>query len=224
LTSGEKLFKIKQTKEQVIFDKLTTIAADIRDAVELLRTLFKEYVERDYEQVLLVFTRIKSISDRVAMIREEIISTLYKEPFLPDFKETMLNLTQSLFEVTKAAKDSARALVARQIQGDLVEKIREPTMSYLAIVTEASAKLVLMISYLSNNVEESIRISKEIQSLERQGDELKDMIIETAYKVGSVDAVSIIQLRDFILFLDDVLDSMEEASLGVETFYVTLKS
>jgi predicted phosphate transport protein (TIGR00153 family) len=218
------LIKLKQSKEQVVFDKLTSISADIRDSIELLRTFFKEYLNGNDDQTHLIFTRIKSISDRAAAIREEIVSLLYGEPFLPDFKETMLNLTRALNDVIKALKDSARSLMIRRANPAMLMKIREQTLSYLAVITEASARLVLMISYLSTNVEEAIRISKEIQGLERQGDEIKDAILMAVYGQEAMDSISVMQLRDFILFLDNILDGMEEASLHVETFYITMKS
>jgi Phosphate transport regulator (distant homolog of PhoU) len=218
------LIKLKQSKEQVVFDKLTSISADIRDSIELLRTFFKEYLNGNDDQTHLIFTRIKSISDRAAAIREEIVSLLYGEPFLPDFKETMLNLTRALNDVIKALKDSARSLMIRRVDPAMLMKIREQTLSYLAVITEASARLVLMISYLSTNVEEAIRISKEIQGLERQGDEIKDAILMAVYGQEAMDSISVMQLRDFILFLDNILDGMEEASLHVETFYITMKS
>jgi predicted phosphate transport protein (TIGR00153 family) len=218
------LIKLKQSKEQVVFDKLTSISADIRDSIELLRTFFKEYLNGNDDQTHLIFTRIKSISDRAASIREEIVSLLYGEPFLPDFKETMLNLTRALNDVIKALKDSARSLMIRQVNPAMLMKIREQTLSYLAVITEASARLVLMISYLSTNVEEAIKISKEIQGLERQGDEIKDAILTAVYGQEAMDSISVMQLRDFILFLDNILDGMEEASLHVETFYITMKS
>ena len=218
------MIKLKQSKEQVVFDKLTSISADIRDSIELLRTFFKEYLNGNDDQTHLIFTRIKSISDRAAAIREEIVSLLYGEPFLPDFKETMLNLTRALNDVIKALKDSARSLMIRRANPAMLMKIREQTLSYLAVITEASARLVLMISYLSTNVEEAIRISKEIQGLERQGDEIKDAILMAVYGQEAMDSISVMQLRDFILFLDNILDGMEEASLHVETFYITMKS
>jgi len=218
------LIKLKQSKEQVVFDKLTSISADIRDSIELLRTFFKEYLNGNDDQTHLIFTRIKSISDRAAAIREEIVSLLYGEPFLPDFKETMLNLTRALNDVMKALKDSARSLMIRRVNPAMLMKIREQTLSYLAVITEASARLVLMISYLSTNVEEAIRISKEIQGLERQGDEIKDAILMAVYGQEAMDSISVMQLRDFILFLDNILDGMEEASLHVEMFYITMKS
>ncbi|MCQ4342428.1 MAG: DUF47 family protein [Sulfolobaceae archaeon] len=218
------MIKLKQSKEQVVFDKLTSISADIRDSIELLRTFFKEYLNGNDDQTHLIFTRIKSISDRAAAIREEIVSLLYGEPFLPDFKETMLNLTRALNDVIKALKDSARSLMIRRVDPAMLMKIREQTLSYLAVITEASARLVLMISYLSTNVEEAIRISKEIQGLERQGDEIKDAILMAVYGQEAMDSISVMQLRDFILFLDNILDGMEEASLHVETFYITMKS
>ncbi|MCG2888168.1 MAG: DUF47 family protein [Sulfolobales archaeon] len=218
------MIKLKQSKEQVVFDKLTSISADIRESIELLRTFFKEYLNGNDDQTHLIFTRIKSISDRAAATREEIVSLLYGEPFLPDFKETMLNLTRALNDVMKALKDSARSLMIRRINPAMLMKIREQTLSYLAVITEASARLALMISYLSTNVDEAIRISKEIQGLERQGDEIKDAILRAVYGQEAMDSISVMQLRDFILFLDNILDGMEEASLHVEMFYITMKS
>lgn len=159
------------------------------------------------------------------MSREEIMSMLYKEPFLPDFKESMLKITQALYDVTKAIKDSARALTMRNVNCEVLKRVDGHILKYLGVVVEASVKLTLMISLLKDNVQESLKISKEIQNLERLGDEVKDLLIEEIYKADNVsDLISIIQMKDFILSLDDALDSMEEAAIGVELFYVTLKS
>mgnify|MGYP001770624912 FL=1 len=216
--------KFSQDKESQIFERLTSISADVRDSVELIRSLYRIYCENK-DDINQVFVRIKSISDRVAMSREEIMSVLYREPFLPDFKEAMLKITQALYDVTKAIKDSARALTTRNVSCELLQKVHENILKYFGVIVEASTKLTLMISLLRDNVQESLKISKEVQNFERLGDEVKDVLLEQIYRMDNVsDFVSIIQMRDFVLSLDDALDSMEEAAIGVELFYVTLKS
>ncbi len=215
---------MNQEKETIVFEHLVTISADVRDSIELIRTLYKSYCQKP-EDMSQIFVRIKSISDRVAMDREEIMSLLYREPFLPDFKESMLKITQALYDVTKAVKDSARALIMREISCELLQRMNDHMLKYFGVIAEASVKLALMISLLKDNVRESLKISREIQNLERLGDEIKDVLLEEIYKTNNAsDLVSVIQLRDFVLSLDDALDSMEEAAIGVELFYVTLKS
>lgn len=216
--------KFSQDKESQIFERLISISADVRDSVELVRTLYRIYCENK-DDINQVFVRIKSISDRVAMGREEIMSVLYREPFLPDFKEAMLKITQALYDVTKAVKDSARALTTRNVSCEVLRKVHDNILKYFGVIVEASTKLTLMISLLRDNVQESLKISKEVQNFERLGDEVKDVLLEQIYRMDNVsDFVSIIQMRDFVLSLDDALDSMEEAAIGVELFYVTLKS
>ena len=216
--------RFSQDKESQIFERLTSISADVRDSVELIRSLYRIYCENK-DDVNQVFVRIKSISDRVAMSREEIMSVLYREPFLPDFKEAMLKITQALYDVTKAIKDSARALTTRNVNCEVLRKVDESILKYFGVIVEASTKLTLMISLLRDNVQESLKISKEVQNFERLGDEVKDILLEQIYRMDNIsDFVSIIQMRDFVLSLDDALDSMEEAAIGVELFYVTLKS
>jgi hypothetical protein len=61
--------------------------------------------------------------------------------------------------------------------------------------------------------------------LERSGDELKDMLISRLYSMEKdIDLITILQMRDVIFFLDDILDFMEDATLSIEVLYATLKS
>ncbi|MEM4076258.1 MAG: DUF47 domain-containing protein, partial [Metallosphaera sp.] len=54
---------------------------------------------------------------------------------------------------------------------------------------------------------------------------VKDMLIQRLYDSESVaDVISVLQIKDVIIFMDDILDYMEEATLSIETLYATLKA
>jgi uncharacterized protein Yka (UPF0111/DUF47 family) len=219
------MLKFSINKEELLFSKLLEIAENIKDSTSLLNSLYLDIFNTNYPDATPKMVKIKGIYERIAMIREDIISMLYGEAFLPDFKESMLTLTQSLYEIMKSIKDAGRAITSRKPDEKLCTTLQSNFVSYLSLIQDGAEKLVLMISLLKKDIKEAIRIGKEIQLIERNGDEIKDLMIQRLYEnEKESDIISILQLKDVITFLDDILDGMEDSTLSVETLYATLKS
>ncbi|AEE94983.1 DUF47 domain-containing protein [Acidianus hospitalis] len=219
------MLKFSINKEELLFSKLLEIAENIKDSTSLLNSLYLDIFNTNYPDATAKMVKIKGIYERIAMIREDIISMLYGEAFLPDFKESMLTLTQSLYEIMKSIKDAGRAITSRKPDEKLCTTLQSNFVSYLSLIQDGAEKLVLMISLLKKDIKEAIRIGKEIQLIERNGDEIKDLMIQRLYEnEKESDIISILQLKDVITFLDDILDGMEDSTLSVETLYATLKS
>lgn len=219
------MIKLSINKEELLFSKLLDIAENIKSAVHELNSLYLDIFAGKHNEALSKSIKIKGIYERVGFIREDIVSMLFGEAFLPDFKESMLMLTQSLYETIKAVKDAGRAITSRKVDNNLCKSLENNFIQYLSLVQEASEKLVLMISYLPKDINEAIKIGKEIQLIERNGDDIKDMMIQKIYEIEkNSDIISILQMKDIITFIDDILDNMEESTLSVETLYATLKS
>ncbi|MUM65535.1 DUF47 family protein [Acidianus infernus] len=219
------MLKFSINKEELLFSKLLEIAENIKDSTSLLNSLYLDIFNTNYQNATAKMVKIKGIYERIALIREDIISMLYGEAFLPDFKESMLTLTQSLYEIMKSIKDAGRAITSRKPDEKLCATLQSNFVSYLSLIQDGAEKLVLMISLLKKDIKEAIRIGKEIQLIERNGDEIKDLMIQRLYEnEKESDIISILQLKDVITFLDDILDGMEDSTLSVETLYATLKS
>jgi uncharacterized protein Yka (UPF0111/DUF47 family) len=219
------MIKLTLNKEQILFSKVLQIAENIKDSSNRLTSLYVNIFRQNYDASTMEMVKIKGIYEKIALIREDIVSMLYGEAFLPDFKESMMMLTQSLYETMKAIKDSGRAISSRKPDEKLCKILQENLLSYLSTISEASEKLVTMISLLQKDLGEAVKVGKEIQLLERNGDDIKDALIQRLYESErDSDIISILQLKDVIIFLDDILDNMEETSLSIETLYATLKS
>jgi uncharacterized protein Yka (UPF0111/DUF47 family) len=219
------MLKFSINKEELLFSKLLEIAENIKDSTSLLNSLYLDIFNTNYPDATAKMVKIKGIYERIALIREDIISMLYGEAFLPDFKESMLTLTQSLYEIMKSIKDAGRAITSRKPDEKLCTTLQSNFVSYLSLIQDGAEKLVLMISLLKKDIKEAIRTGKEIQLIERNGDEIKDLMIQRLYEnEKESDIISILQLKDVITFLDDILDGMEDSTLSVETLYATLKS
>ncbi|MFP3164654.1 MAG: DUF47 family protein [Acidianus sp.] len=219
------MLKFSINKEELLFSKLLEIAENIKDSTSLLNSLYLDIFNTNYPDATATMVKIKGIYERIALIREDIISMLYGEAFLPDFKESMLTLTQSLYEIMKSIKDAGRAITSRKPDEKLCTTLQSNFVSYLSLIQDGAEKLVLMISLLKKDIKEAIRIGKEIQLIERNGDEIKDLMIQRLYEnEKESDIISILQLKDVITFLDNILDGMEDSTLSVETLYATLKS
>ncbi|EHP68203.1 MAG: DUF47 family protein [Metallosphaera yellowstonensis] len=219
------MLKFSINKEEVIFSKTFEIAKSIDESILKLQDLVKKVLEGDRGSLSADLVKIKAIYERVAMTREEVVSLLYGEAFLPDFKESMMMLNQALYNTIKAVKDSARAISSRRPDGELLKALGEGLQTYLSTILEAGEKLVTMVSLMKSDMREAIRVGKEIQLLERNGDDIKDVLMEKLYEAEkSTDIISLLQLKDVVIFMDDILDYMEEASLSIETLYATLKA
>lgn len=219
------MLKFSINKEEVIFSKTFEIAKSVDESILKLQDLVKKVLEGDRGSLSADLVKIKAIYERVAMTREEVVSLLYGEAFLPDFKESMMMLNQALYNAIKAVKDSARAISSRRPDGELLKALGEGLQTYLSTILEAGEKLVTMVSLMKSDMREAIRVGKEIQLLERNGDDIKDVLIEKLYEAEkSTDIISLLQLKDVVIFMDDILDYMEEASLSIETLYATLKA
>ncbi|AWR96405.1 DUF47 family protein [Acidianus sulfidivorans JP7] len=219
------MIKFSVNKEKLLFSKLTDISENIKSAVVELNSLYSDIFSGKYNEAISKAIKIKGIYERIGLSREDIVNMLFGEAFLPDFKQSMLMLTQSLYDTMKAIKDAARSITSRKVDNNLCKNLENQFTEYLSLIEDASEKLVLMVSSLSSDIKESLKIGKEIQLIERNGDDIKDMMIQKVYETEKdSDIISLLQMKDIITFLDDILDSMEEATLSVETLYATLKS
>ncbi|BCU70449.1 DUF47 domain-containing protein [Stygiolobus caldivivus] len=219
------MIKFKLNKEEELFSKLVKMGEDLKTACDSLKQLFIGALNNEDDMINSSLIKIKSITERIAMSREETLSIIYGGAFLPDFKEAMVMLTQSLYQTSSAIKDSGRAISSRKPAEKCLVSMRESILAYLSTINEASERLVEMLSKLSSDINEALKVGKEIQMLERSGDELKDMLISKLYSMEKdIDLITILQMRDVIFFLDDILDFMEDATLSIEVLYATLKS
>jgi len=220
------MFKLRlNNKEEEVFDRISFTAELIGEAVKILQNEVNHVRKGENDQIPADLIKIKSIHERAGMLREEILSTLYGEAFLPDFKESMVMLTQALFNTLSSVKDAARALGSRKVDLKCVTILSDMLITYLALVNEASLKIHELTRHLGSDVEVSLKLSREIQAMEREGDDIKDTLLQRLYEIEKeIDIISILQMKDVIIFIDDILDSLEDATLSVEVFYATLKS
>ncbi|MCY0859572.1 MAG: DUF47 family protein [Sulfolobaceae archaeon] len=219
------MLKIKINKENDIFVRLEKLASSLEETVNQLDGVFKGLKDNNEDVKKFGLVKIKTIYERTAMIREEIMSILYSEAFLPDFKESMVNLTYNIYNAIKAAKDSATAINSRTPARHCIDNLSNDILEYLSLIKEATQKMKLMISLIPKDLQEAVKVGKEIQMLERAGDEIKDSILRKLYDMEQyVDLLSLLQMKDIVLFMDDILDEMEEATISVEIFLATLKA
>ncbi len=218
-------FRFISNKEGQIYSSLMKMSSMITEGVITLQDEFVAIRNEKRDPIATDVIKIKGYHERIAMFREEVLSTLYGEAFLPDFKETIVMLTQSLYNTIKAVKDASRAMSSRTPNEKCLISLSEGLMTYLSLVVEASRKTSGLISAIQVDMEEAIKVGKEIQAMERQGDEIKDSLLQRLYDMEKeLDIISILQMKDTILFIDEILDNMEEATLSVELLYATMKA
>ncbi|MEM1626939.1 MAG: DUF47 family protein [Sulfolobaceae archaeon] len=220
------MFELGKSKRRsdLIFRKILELGNELLNSITELKSTFNLISNGKYNDAIANMVKIKSIHEVASSIREEIFSSLYTENFLPDLKETLLMLTQNIYSAIGASKDATRVLISRRINKDCTLELSTQILSYLVLVEEAVKKLISMLDKIQNDIEDALKIGKQIQAMEREGDEIKDNIIIRLYEMeGKIDIISLLQMKDFILNVDDILDNLEEATVSIELLYATLR-
>lgn len=220
------MFELGKSKRRsdLIFRKILELGNELLNSITELKSTFNLISNGKYNDAIANMVKIKSIHEAASSIREEIFSSLYTENFLPDLKETLLMLTQNIYSAIGASKDATRVLISRRINKDCTLELSTQILSYLVLVEEAVKKLISMLDKIQNDIEDALKIGKQIQAMEREGDEIKDNIIIRLYEMeGKIDIISLLQMKDFILNVDDILDNLEEATVSIELLYATLR-
>ncbi len=82
------------------------------------------------------------------------------------------------------------------------------------------------VSKLIINIDESVKLINEIKSLEVQVDEMKMLLIKRIYNIDekTISILTLLQIKDVILFMDNIVDNAEDVGDTLQLLYFTIKS
>jgi predicted phosphate transport protein (TIGR00153 family) len=135
--------------------------------------------------------------------------------FFGGVREDILSLLEVDDSIADRAKDAARLLTIGRInQPHGLTILRSDNMSaFLTALIDAVDALSKLLDALRIDRKTALSRVSTVEEYEELADTKKDMLLREVFRLSQeMDAISVIQLRDFIFAADDIADNAENAS------------
>jgi len=155
--------------------------------------------------------------------KEEHADTIHRElslriaqgAYFGGVREDFLNLLEEMDSIADSAKDAIRFLssdAALSVEGRTVF-MSEHMTSFLANLKLAVGALKALVATFDRGKEEILSKVHTVEDFEEAADFHKDLLLKELFsRAGSMNPVTVIQLRDFIFMSDDIADNAEDGS------------
>ncbi|MDD3626115.1 MAG: TIGR00153 family protein [bacterium] len=211
------IFK-KSSKEDKVYDKIDEFLDLGRDCVVKTSETLQSYLERNDEYVDLSYSvhRIESKADDK---RREIEQLLCEGAFLPLFRGDIINFLEradSILDKCESLCDYLvlyRPIFPEEMFNGLLE-IFDHTLKAYSFLVEAYHKLM---EDMSKVVEISLKIERE----EGKIDKLEWQLQKQLFDSKNLQLAEKILIRDFITFLADISDLIEDSSDKIDVIRMT---
>jgi hypothetical protein len=180
---------------------------NFQNVVEALRVLDLARARRFEEAV----DRFETNADNV---HRENVTQICKGSFFGYMREDILQMMEMVDSVADSAKEAARALMWRRVpERILADFLNETAMNYVKQSIRTAKALLVVLENL--NMKRDILIEKVriVEHLEESADTLKSRLFQELYsKADEYDALTVLQLKEFIDLTDNIADKAEDAS------------
>jgi predicted phosphate transport protein (TIGR00153 family) len=214
-------------REHDVLQMIIEQATIVRGSIFLLDDLFEKLKSGDWGSAVEKSLEIAREEHRTDVKREEIATKIFREAYMPDFREAVLMLIEKIDEVMDSIKDTARIVAQRRFNEKIILDVLEPEFTaYVKLCVKAVETMYMSISKLTININEALKFINDIKSLEVQVDEVKILLVKRLYNIDEKthSILTILQIKDIILFLDNIVDNAEDVGDILQLLYFTMRS
>lgn len=202
-------------KEKSAIETITKEVDMVANTVKALEDVVAAAESRDWTLVEAASEKVSSIEEKVDLIHREGMVLISEGAFFAGIREDALNLLSKIDDVADYAKDASRVISQYPVPSEIYEAVFSPT-SPIALIKKTEEGVSLLkqaVANLFTNPREAVRIAMEIERVEEEGDEVKNQMIKRIFAFkNKTDPLTTLELKDFVLWLDNVLDGVEDAS------------
>ncbi len=147
----------------------------------------------------------------------EAVVEISQGAFFAGMREDFLDLLEQMDEIADAGMNAARIMAQSPLEGGEFKVFYgEPGPSiedFVARVLSTVGLLGESVNALQADTNVAVEKALSIEKIEEEADDAKANLIRKLYsRKGSLDILSLLQLRDFVLKLDVVADAAEDSS------------
>jgi predicted phosphate transport protein (TIGR00153 family) len=197
----------------MILDHLKVAA----DAASELKPLLDRLRAGDWDGVREIAHKISELERLADSIHRDAVMTIARGAFFSGTKEDFLRLMEADDQIVDYVNDATRVLTEAPLPAGTVDILfGEINMAFpdmLSRIVAAIAALADAVRALETDAKGAMNRAIEVEMAEEEADDIKQRLLgRIIERRGELDPLVILQLRDFVLELDNIADSAEDAS------------
>jgi predicted phosphate transport protein (TIGR00153 family) len=210
-------FRLVGRKERRVLDLISDHFDVVLRTVEQLESVLKSAKAGDWKNVEEMTERIAELETLADGLHRDAVVAVSQGAFFSGTREDFLELMEKNDEVADAAQNAARILAETPIdQQSFLVLYTEPT----ATVADLFARLLTAVRLVKESItaletDAELAVSKSllVERAEEEADEIKNGLMKHIFAhKADLQVLTLLQLRDFVLKLDDVADAAEDSS------------
>jgi len=198
---------------ELIADHFRTVVR----TVQRLESLLEAAKMGDWELVQGISDEIAQLETLADGLHRDAVVAISQGAFFSGTREDFLELMEENDEVADAAQNAARILAESPIdRQSFLILYEDPKETLLDLFTTLQSCVLLLeesIKSLETDAEMAVSKSLLVERAEEEGDEIKNRLIRRIFThKEDLDVLTLLQLRDLVLKLDDIADAAEDSS------------
>ena len=210
-------FHLVGRKERRVLDLISDHFGVVVRTVQQLESVLESAKTGDWKTVEQMTDKIAELETLADGLHRDAVVAISQGAFFSGTREDFLELMEENDVVADAAQNAARILAESPVDpksflilyeedgttvGDLFAKL----LTAVRLVEES-------VRALETDAEVAVSKSLLVERAEEEGDEIKNRLIRRIFAHKSdLEVLTLLQLRDFVLKLDDIADAAEDSS------------
>ncbi len=206
-------------KEREVIERLLALSKKTVEASVTLREFFVCYFEKRCDKAQSYFLSIKRIEHEADELRREIISEVYKGLFLPDMREVIHSLTESVDKIVNKCESVSKIIDYQR--PNVPDELKEKMIKQLECAVKAAESFVKAVEKLFDNLDEVKHYVVEVEGFEHDEDMLEEELLKSIFG-KDLPLAEKMQLKELVINIGDIVDRTEDASDILEVLLLKL--
>ena len=210
-------FHLVGRKERRVLDLISDHFGVVVRTVQQLESVLESAKTGDWKTVEQMTDKIAELETLADGLHRDAVVAISQGAFFSGTREDFLELMEENDVVADAAQNAARILAESPVDLKSFLILYEEDG---ATVGDLFAKLLTAVRLVEESVraletDAEVAVSKSllVERAEEEGDEIKNRLIRRIFAHKSdLEVLTLLQLRDFVLKLDDIADAAEDSS------------
>ena len=210
-------FQLVGRKEKRVLELISDHFGIVVKTVLQLEPLLEAARTGNWSAVEEITNKVAELETVADGLHRDAVVAISQGAFFSGTREDFLELMEENDEVADAAQNAARILAEAPIDSrSFLILYEEPTstLNDLFAMLKSSVQLVEeSIRALERDAEVAVSKSLLVERAEEEADEIKNRLVKRIFAHKSdLEVLTLLQLRDFVLKLDDIADAAEDSS------------
>jgi len=210
-------FRLVGRKERQVLELISDHFGIVVKTVQQLKPLLESAKAGDWNSVQEISDKVAELETLADGLHREAVVAISQGAFFSGTREDFLELIEENDEVADATQNAARILAESPMDQRsflILYEDQKATVNDLFATQQSSVMLLEeSIGSLESDAQVAVTKSLLVERAEEEADEIKNRLIKRIFSHKSdLEVLTLLQLRDFVLKLDEIADAAEDSS------------